>query len=104
MAAAPLPACKSFENTRLQAPQLKRKAGEGREEDGELTKVKKKDSNPPANPDDEQQLLLRVSNLLRSVSRDSAWVLDGKRGEEARGYTFIDPICRIWLGNPEIPN
>jgi hypothetical protein len=55
MAVVPLPACKSFENTQLQAPQLKRKAGEGREEDGELTKEKKKDSNQPASPDDEQQ-------------------------------------------------
>jgi hypothetical protein len=104
MAAAPLSTCESFVNTRLQAPQLKRKAGRGREEDGELTKTKKKDSNQPANPDDEQQLLLRASNLLRSVSRDSARVLDGKRGEEARDYTFIDLICRIRLGNPEIPD
>jgi hypothetical protein len=65
---------------------------------------RKKDSNPPANPDDEQQLLLRASNLLRSVSRDSARVLDGKRGEETRGYTFIDPICRVRLGSPKIPD
>jgi hypothetical protein len=52
MAAVPLPACESFENTRLQAPQLKRKIGGEREEDGELTKTKKKDPNPPTSPDD----------------------------------------------------
>jgi hypothetical protein len=101
--AAPLPAHWSFASTRFKALQLKRKAWGGKEEDGELTKTKK-DSNPPANPNDEQQLLLRASNLLRSVSHDSARVLDGKRGEEARGYTFIDLICRVRLGSPEIPD
>jgi hypothetical protein len=67
MAAAPLPARGSFENPRFKALQLKRKAWGGRQEDGELTKTKK-DPNPPASPDDEQLLLLRVSNRLGSVS------------------------------------
>jgi hypothetical protein len=53
-AAAPLPAHWSFANTRFKALQLKRKAWGGKEEDGELTKTKKKDSNPPASPDDGQ--------------------------------------------------
>jgi hypothetical protein len=55
-----------------------------------FTKMKKKDSNPPASPDDEQQLLLGVSNLLGSVSSGLAWILDGKREEGTHGYTFID--------------
>jgi hypothetical protein len=64
----PLSAYENFENTRLEALQLKRKAGGGREEDGELTKTKRKDPNPPASPDDELPRLLRVSNRLGSVS------------------------------------
>jgi hypothetical protein len=63
-----LSAYENFENTRLEALQLKRKAGGGREEDGELTKTKRKDPNPPASPDDELPRLLRVSNRLGSVS------------------------------------
>jgi hypothetical protein len=58
MEAVPLPACGNFENTRLKALQLKRKARGGREEDGELTKTKKKDSIPPASPDDDKQCRL----------------------------------------------
>jgi hypothetical protein len=102
MAAAPLPARRSFENTRFKALQLKRKAWGGREEDGELTKTKKKDSNPPASPDDEQLQLLRVSSRLGSVSSDLTRILDGKREEGTHGYTFIDLICGVRLGSPEI--
>jgi hypothetical protein len=72
MAAAPLPAYGNFENSRLEALQLKRKAGERREEDGELTKTKRKDPNPPASPDDVQLRLLRVSNRLGLVSNGLA--------------------------------
>jgi hypothetical protein len=57
MAVAPLPACGNLENTRLKALQLKRKTRGGREEDGELTKTKK-DSIPPASPDDDKQCRL----------------------------------------------
>jgi hypothetical protein len=42
----------------------------------------------------------RVSNLLRSVSRDLARDLDGKSSEGTRGYTFIDPIRRFRVENP----
>jgi hypothetical protein len=42
----------------------------------------------------------RVSNLLRSVSRDLAQNLDGKRDEGERGYTFIDPNVTIKDRNP----
>jgi hypothetical protein len=54
--------------------------------------MKKKDSNPPVSPDDDQQLLPRVSNLLGSVSSDLAWILDEKRKEGTHGYTFIDRV------------
>jgi hypothetical protein len=54
--------------------------------------MKKKGSIPPASPDDKQQLLLRVSNLLGSVSRGLARILDGKREEGTHGYTFIDLV------------
>jgi hypothetical protein len=97
MAAAPLPARGSFENQRFKALQLKRKAWGGREEDGELTKTKKKDPNPPASPDDEQPLLLRVSNRLGSVSSDLTRILDGKREEGTHNYIFIDLVCRVQL-------
>jgi hypothetical protein len=41
-----------------------------------------------------------VSNQLSSVLSGLAQSLDGKRGEEARGYTFIAPIQRFRVGNP----
>jgi hypothetical protein len=44
----------------------------------------------------------RVSNLLGSVSRGLARILDGKREEGTRGYTFIDLIRRFRVGNPGI--
>jgi hypothetical protein len=37
----------------------------------------------------------RVSNLLGSSSRGLAQILDGKRDEGTRGYTFIDPNVTI---------
>jgi hypothetical protein len=103
MAAAPLPAYGSFENTRLKALQLKRKVGGEREEDGELTKTKK-DSNPPASPDDEQPRLLRVSSRLSSVASNLTRILDGKREEGTHGYIFIDLVYRVRLGSPKIPD
>jgi hypothetical protein len=44
----------------------------------------------------------RVSNLLRSVSRDLARDLDGKRDEGTHDYPFITPQQRFLTGDPGI--
>jgi hypothetical protein len=33
-----------------------------------------------------------------------SWILDGKREEGTHGYIFIDLVCHVRLGSPEIPD